>query len=216
MSIDQVRAGLIFFLLLVHGVFAMPWFHEIKASALSRPEAIEELRQWRNLVVSLGIEVEQEEFNERLMAISTVLARPHKQLKATLKPLLKWTGTGQGWGLFVSPDTYPHRLIVEGRNPTTKRYELIYRRLDEEHEWWDSRFRYRRLRGIYDGATSRPGKVYTTFCRWVAKAALEEYPQYDSVRVGFIRTHSVVPGEPRDTREPRRLLRTFKRDEVLP
>jgi hypothetical protein len=214
--IDQVRAGLLFLLLMVHGVFAMPWFHEIKASSLNRPEAIEELRQWRELVVSLGVEMDQDTFNQRLMEISAALAAPQKRLKSSLRPLLKWTGTGQGWGLFVSPDTYPHRLIVEGQNPKTKRFELIYRRLDEEHDWWDARFRYRRLRGIYDGATSRPGKVYTTFSRWVATAAFEEYPQYETVRVGFIRTHSVVPGAERDTRNPRRLLRTFRRDEVSP
>lgn len=214
--IDQVRAGLIFLLLLVHGVFAMPWFHEIKAESLKRPEAIEELKQWRNLTTLLGFETEEDEFNQRLMRTSKLLAAPHKRLKTSLRPLLKWTGTGQGWGLFVSPDTYPHRLIVEGQNRKTKQYELIYKRLDPEHVWWDERFRYRRLRGIYDGATSRPGRVYTTFCRWVATGALEEHEHYETVRVGFIRTHSVVPGRERDTRDPRRLLRTFNRDQVLP
>jgi hypothetical protein len=213
---NQVRAALIFLLLLVHGVFAMPWFAEIKPDALKRPEAIEELGQWRDLVASLGHDLEQDEFNAKVMGVTKVLAAPHKWLKAKLRPALKLTGTGQGWGLFVNPDTYPHRLIVEGQEPKSRKFELIYRRLDPEHVWWDARFRYRRLRGIYDGATSRPGKVYTSFSRWVATEALLDFPQYETIRVGFIRTHSVVPGRERDTRDPRRLLRTFEREEVLP
>jgi len=213
---DQVRAALIFLLLVVHGVFALPWFAEIKPDAVKRPEAVEELSQWRDLIVSMGLEIEQEDFNEKLIAISKTLSAPNKWLKAQLRPGLKLTGTGQGWGLFVSPDTYPHRLLVEGKNVQTRRYELIYLRQDPERTWWDARFRYRRLRGIYDGATSRPGKVYTSFCRWVAAGAFREYPEYKTIRVGFIRTHSVVPGRERDTSNPRRLLRTFERDKVLP
>ena len=67
---DTVRAALIFALLLLHGVFAMPWFHEIRAQSIQRPEAKEELRQWRELVNTMGIELEQDEFNAILMDVS--------------------------------------------------------------------------------------------------------------------------------------------------
>jgi hypothetical protein len=213
---DYVRAGLIFSLLMVQGVFAMPWFHEIRREAITRPEAKQELQQWRDVVATLGYDLPQDEFNAELIHISSMLAAPQLWLKRTLRPIMTATGTGQGWGLFAAPDTYPHRLIVEAKRPSEKHFELIYQRHDPEHDWWDERFRYRRLRGIYDGATSRPGAVYTNFCQWVATAALKEFSEYEVVRVGFIRTHSVVPGAERNTRNPRRLLRTFKRDQVLP
>ena len=189
----------------------------MKFGPIHRPSrGQEELRQWRELVNAFGVEISQDEFNEVLIDVSGKLVAPNKWIKGKLRPVLTATGTGQGWGLFVSPDTYPHRLIVEGRRDGEREFSLIYQRLNPEHNWWDERFRYRRLRGIYDGATSRPNRVYTNFCRWVAESAFTEHPGFEVVRVGFIRTHSVVPGRDRDTRNPRRLLRTFKREDFQP
>lgn len=210
---DTVRATLIFILLLFHGVFAMPWFHEVKPHELQRPEAKQEVRQWREMLNSFGIALEQDEFNDLLIDISSRLVAPNKWVKARLRPIMSATGTGQGWGLFVTPDTYPHRLIVEGRGDGDPAFNLIYQRLNSDFDWWDERFRYRRVRGIYDGATSKPNRAYLNFCRWVAESAFQEHSEYEVIRVGFIRTHSVPPGKERDDREPRRLLRTFKRSD---
>ncbi|MCB9677582.1 MAG: hypothetical protein H6737_20920 [Alphaproteobacteria bacterium] len=209
-----LRAGLISLALVVHGIYALPSPVAVDDADLNSGEGREEVRRWVEMLNGIGIALTAEELGELVKTWSTRGANVHNAMKRPFRTWMRQTGTGQGWGLFASPDTYPHRLeiyVFEGND-----WVPIFRRNDPELRFLDGPLRYRRVRGIYDGSTGRQRVVYWNFSRWVARRALLAHPEASRVRVQMVGTHTTLPWEKPDPTEVVRAKRVFTREALFP
>ena len=208
-----LRAGLITFALLVHSCYALPSPHAIDRADLATPEGKEEIRRWVDLLGSLGIDITPEELSVQTMAWTQWFNAQHSTFRRPFRPWMRYTGTGQAWALFASPDTHPHRLEVYVH--LDKQWVPIYRRNHATLDWNDDFFRYRRVRGVYDGSTARQRVPYWNFSRDVAKRAFLDHPQADRVKIQMVRTHTTMPWAPLEPEETIRVKRVFRREAIL-
>ena len=159
--------------------------------------AIEELERWVGLLADLGIETTRGELVDHILDSGGRLVGLRKAALAPLQPVFRATGTGQGWGLFAYPDSYPDRLVVEGRTADST-WAPLYVALDPDHDFLRPQLTYRRVRGVYDGHSDRPGRPYDNFVHWVAQEAFANAPGLSAVRVRFERSHTLPPTQPQD------------------
>lgn len=186
----------------VYGVAASPLPKTMKRSQFDAPIAVEELDRWVGLLGGVGIVLTRDELAEHTYQVGKVFADLRGVLLGPFKPWFRISGTGQGWGLFTYPDSFPHQLVVEVRE--AGEWRVVYAALDPERDWMRPALAYRRVRGVYDGNTRKPGASYWNFVDFVAARALADHPAASEARVGFMRTHSVRPGEePDPERSPR-------------
>lgn len=209
-----IRAALITLALVVHGIYAAPLPSRVTRADLDSAEGREEVDRWMTFVEGAGIPLTRAQIEETTMAWTGALADLHKALRAPFYDALKLTGTGQAWALFASPDSHPHRLEVYVEEGGV--WRPIYRRNHPGLAWRDATFRFRRVRGLYDGSTGKSRVEYWNFTRWVAREALLDFPNATAVRVQMVRTHTVLPWETPDPRETARQVHTHKRTAILP
>ena len=207
-----IRAGLIAFVLLVHGVLALPVPSNVSDKAFDNAIAREELKSWSALLGDLGYPVEPEELGERVLELGKSLAGTKKAFLKPFRPFLRATGTGQAWGLFTYPNTTPNQLVVSVRGSPDEPWEPLYEALSEEHDWHESHFRYRRVRGVYDDNATRVRASYDNFVHWVAEEAFEDHPEAQQVRVHMVQRVSRAPGEEPDDTKKVRLVRVVTRE----
>lgn len=212
----QVRAGLLAVVIVINGIAALPIPHSIKRSSFEEAVAVEELAAQRVLLAKIGISLTAQEWEDVLFASGSAWVKVYEWTVKPFNPLLRITGTGQSWGLFTYPDTHPHRLIVEVREGADGPWREIYAGLHPEHRWKRELLAYRRVRGVYDSQTSKPGASWKNLTRWLARQAMTEDPEIAAVRVAFRRFHTVAPGKQAQSSSPMlRHARIWKRDEVM-
>jgi hypothetical protein len=136
-----------------------------------------------------------------------------RMLRKPFKPFFDRIHAGQQWGLFAVVTENPDRLVIEVRR--NKEWELLYRRLDGDHDWHDAQLRYRRIRGVWDGVKEEPKGTYKRLTTWIAKTIFAEQPDVDRVRVVLERHHEVLPWKEPRTEIKRRAERYHRRDEVM-
>lgn len=211
-----MRAGVITAVIAVHSMIAAPSPRGVDREDLRTLEGKEEIDRWRELLSSVGVEVTRRELSDEVVYWTHAVNDAHRSLRKPFVPWLRATGTGQGWALFASPDTWPHRLEVYIY--VEDRWVPIYRRNDPapDLDFLDDVFRYRRVRGIYDGSTEKQRVVYWNFSRWIAKKALIAHPDATKVRIQMVRTHTTLPWEAPDPSEKARAQRVFTRAALLP
>lgn len=213
--VPSLRAALLAVVVFVHGVAASPLPPSpSSAKALANPIAVEELNGWVRLLGGLGVETNREQLTELAVESSIVTSELRSAVMKPFRPLLRITGTGQGWGLFTYPNTHPHRLVIEVERDG--KFEVVYRALDPEHAYLEPQLTFRRVRGVYDDNASKVRPSYESFARWVARHAFEDWPDATRVRVKMIRTHVVTPGQTPDPKAETRLVRVVKRGEEGP
>lgn len=216
---EHLRGALLLAVVGVHGFAALPLPHSARKSQYDTPIAQEEIARWQGAFARLGFEVTRGEIVDFAWATAQGSVTLRKTVLRPFSDVLRWTGTGQGWGLFTTPDSFPHQLRVwiqpaaapDAVAPPT--WRLVYAGLDPDAAWRVEQLAYRRVRGVYDGQTTRPGASWDKAARWIAARALEDFPEAARVRVGFVRRHSKLPGEPADTTETTRHLRIHARGE---
>jgi len=192
-----VRAALIALALVVYGVAASPLPKTVKRSHFEQPIAIEELDRWVGILGRIGVATTRAELSGRAYEAGRALADVRGALLGPFKGWFRVSGTGQGWGLFTYPDSYPYQLVIEVR-PAAGDWRPVYAALDPDAAWRRDQLAYRRVRGVYDGNTRKPGASYENFADRIGRLALADFPDAAEARVGFIRTHSTMPGRPRD------------------
>lgn len=195
-----VRALVLAFVLAVHACAAAPIPHAVTKDDLLNPTSREEVARWAVRLSALGYAVTPEALGEQVIAVTGAISAVHRTLLAPARPVFRWTGTGQGWALFVNPDTHPSRLQIRARRGED--WEVLFQRLDPEHAWSADVLSFRRVRGCYDagGYRDRPRGVYRRFAEWVGRRILEQDPTVDLVEVRSLRTHTTVPPDPPDDR----------------
>lgn len=200
---DHLRAAVLALTVLVYGIAASPLPKSVKRSQFDTPIAIEEVDRWVGILGGVGITVTRKELADGSYASGKFFADLRRTLLGPFKGWFRVSGTGQGWGLFTYPDSYPHQLVIEVREKPGP-WRPVYAALDPDADWRRDQLAYRRVRGVYDGNTRKPGVSYDNFVAWVARLALADHPDADEVRVGFIRTHSTMPNV---TPDPERLAK---------
>jgi hypothetical protein len=235
---EHLRGAALLAVVAVQGFAALPLPHSARKSQYDTPIAREEIARWQGALAGMGIRVTRGEIVDVAWASAQGSVTLRKTVLAPFDGPLRWTGTGQGWGLFTTPDAFPHQLRVwiqpvpggttggttcaglhgtEGGPPPSvtpppdPAWRLVYAGLDDTADWRVDQLAYRRVRGVYDGQTTRPGAAWENVARWIADRALEDFPEAARVRVGFVRRHSVVPGETPDPTETTRHLRIHAR-----
>lgn len=206
---DHLRAALIAVVLLVHGIAASPLPRSVKRSQFESAIAKEELDRWVAILGAVGVTLTREELAERSFARGQQLVKLRTFLLGPVRPWLRVSGTGQSWGLFTYPDAWPHQLVVEIRVGSA--WRTVYAGLDDEADWNREMLAYRRVRGVYDGNTYKPTKVYENFARWIGGRALADFPEAEEARVKFIRYHTRAPGQEPDPERTEKLVRVVGR-----
>jgi len=203
----ELRAGLIAGVLAVYGFAALPLPKAVQRSTFETPVAREELGRIITLAAGFGVALEHDRFADDLTRWGNAVGAVRRTALLPVKGWLRITGTGQAWGLFTYPDTWPHQLVVEAL--AGDRWEVLYAGLDPAATWDREVFVYRRVRGVYDGNTTRPGASWENFALWTARRAALAAPEAPQVRVGFVRFHTTPPTGEADPQRERRHLRTF-------
>jgi hypothetical protein len=207
----QLRAVLLAVAFFWYGLAALPSPKKISRGQFEHPVAVEELDRWVDILAGLGLKLERAELIDHLVGTGGAVVSARSRLLAPAQSVFRLTGTGQGWGFFAYPDSYPDRLIVEGRRDSEP-WTLLYRALDSTHAFLSKQLTNRRIRGVYDGHSDRPGKPYDNFAGWVASEAFEADPSLHQVRVRFERTHTLPPTHQPDLETTSRLERVIDRD----
>jgi hypothetical protein len=207
----KIRAAVLAGVLAVHGLAAAPLPSHVSRAELNQPLATAEIERWAGILQNWGVDIEVDELKEKVFVISRRASSLRKNGLAPFRPLLRLTGTGQGWGFFNYPDAFPDRLQVEAR-AQGEEWDLIFQALHPEHDFLSPQLRYRRVRGLYDGNTDRDRGSFDPFVDWVSEHVFAAYPDYDRVRVSFLRTHTLRPGLEPDDMEEIRMKRVRKRE----
>lgn len=215
-SWPAIRAAILALVLVVEGVTALPIPHTVrKRDFAQEPVAVEEIETQRALLARLGIHLSHAEIVDGLYVSGSAWAGLYGRATKPLGPLFRVLGIGQSWGLFTYPDTFPHQLIVEVRKSKTGPWELWYAGLDAEHAWMRDVLTYRRVRGVYDGQTTKPGASWNNITRWLAARACVADADVQYVRVSFRRFHTVRPDQAADpSTEELRHVRLWARAQV--
>ncbi len=208
----HLRAALLAGVIGCHGLAAVPSPSSLSRDQFRHPVAIEELDNWVELFGAAGVATSRKELIDHLVETGGRAVGVRKAVLAPLQPVFRATGTGQGWGLFAFPDSYPDRLIVEGRR-VHEPWEPLYTALHPEQDFLSPQLTHRRVRGVYDGHTDRPGRPYDNFVHWVAREAFAVDAGLTAVRVGFERSHSLPPTAPAAPETTIRLQRVVQREE---
>ncbi|TNE90683.1 MAG: hypothetical protein EP330_07590 [Deltaproteobacteria bacterium] len=190
----EIRAGLIAVVLLSQALAAIPNPPKLADNALTDPLARDELEGWVKTVGYVGWNPTPEELLTFAQDWVERLKSWRKAAIAPFQPVLQFTGTGQGWGLFAFPDQRPYRFEIAVLEPTSG-WEAIYVDLDPEADYRSELFVNRRVRAIYNPGKA-PAPAFQPFTKWLGKQILDEYPDAVAVRFAFRRSEKLVPGEP--------------------
>lgn len=144
---------------------------------------------------------------ERRLSPGTVKAvdaidRVRVKLLRPFRRVAEVTRVRQRWKLFAGASRKRYRMRIEARTGPTAEWELVYRVLDDEHDFMADAIEYRRTRGAWNPHSSRgPRGGYTSFARWISWRVLDAYPAYTEVRVQHERIYIEPRGGYRETGE---------------
>ncbi|MCA9493965.1 MAG: hypothetical protein KC621_28755 [Myxococcales bacterium] len=199
---SRLRAVVLAIVIAVHGLAAAPIPHVVTQNDLRNPVSAEEVRRWAERLTALGLERTPEQLGEEVIWWTERIGGAHHAALAPFRSFFRFTGTNQGWALFANPDTHPIRLQIRVRREGRGDWEILFQRLDPEHDWAADLLAYRRVRGVYDagGYRSRPRGNYRRFAKWIAHRVLDGDPTVQAVEIRSLRTHTTTPAQQPDPR----------------
>ena len=206
------RAAWIALALAVHGLAAAPLPTRMKPHEMRSPDSLQEAQRWADTINKIGLNVSAEGLLDFSYNAGEIATSTRKTLMKPFQPLLRLTGTGQGWGLFTHPDRFPDHLEIYAK--TEDSWELIYQAFDSEHDFLAEQIAYRRIRGLWDGSANKPKPSYNNFVDWVAREAFASNSAITDIRVQFRRHRTVTPSESPSELNKVRHRRTRARDDL--
>ena len=99
------------------------------------------------------------------------------------RPLGELLRLRQRWKLFPSASRDQLRMWVEGHDPATDAWSILYRPHDDEHDLMADRVEYRRLRAAWNPGSRNTRWSYSPFVEWLAAEIFAADPSIDRVRV---------------------------------
>ncbi|MBX2802991.1 MAG: hypothetical protein KTR31_35235 [Myxococcales bacterium] len=211
----QLRAVLLLIVVVANLVYAIP-YPRIDEEDLEDPSWFqEEFQRWSTTLGQVGVAMPADVLQERVRSVGYGFKQLVMTLRLPFKPYFSAIRGSQQWGLFASVTQQPDTLVIEVRGDGDTWQEL-YRRLHPEHRWRDDVFKYRRLRGVWDGVRDEPKGTYKRFSVWVAKEVFRELPDVKRVRLYLDRRRARPPGSDEVFEAERRALRHHKRENHAP
>jgi hypothetical protein len=210
-----IRAALLCFFVLGNLVQALPF--PTKAIDADERDAWrrKDVDLWFGWLAGAGlIPKNRDAFQTRVVDGYDVLASVGAVVQAPTRPVFHMLRSTQQWGLFAVVGETPQRLVIDIE--VDGEWKRLAARLDPEHTWHDDAFKYRRVRGTWDGVKpNKPAPLYEAFSRWAARDAFRDHPEATRVRV--LRAQFVVAA-PWETPDPTITVldeRPFTRKETL-
>ena len=190
----QIRAAVLAVVIAAHAILAAPLPQVVTPHMLRDDANREEFERWMEWLHRLGDPISEATARQLLFDITGVIGRAHASVRRPIQTVIGWshTGTGQGWALFVNPDTWPNRLEIDGRVGDT--WEALYRRFDPQRDLLDGQLTYRRVRAVYDNPTTTPRPSARELARWIAGRVLLARTDVEQVKVRVVRCHTPIPG----------------------
>ena len=209
-----IRALLIGILLMGQWIDALP-LPVLREQDLKYPIAQNEITRWTAMLNSLGADLTEEEAVAGALKVGEAAIQFRKISMAPIRPIKRWTGTGQSWGLFAYPDPFAGRLVIRAR-PEEGDWQTLFSAPGSRLDPYHSKMRYRRVRGIYDdnGDRPTPGKLYNRFCDWVAWELFQENPDLVTVEIRLDMVRIIPPGGEEPPPDKRRHVRTRQREDL--
>lgn len=151
-----------------------------------------ELQGWRSALGSAGWEMDQDTFEDLLYGAASRMMGVRDAVIAPMKPYFIYCGTWQSWRMFVAPHTSPARLAVEVERGGA--WETVFQERSDEHTWRRYLFEQDRMRSVifrYSWPNFRTS--WQELARWIGRAAAEDFPDAERVRVRFYKAASASP-----------------------
>lgn len=209
---DHARGAALAVALLGHAIYAVPFTERITSADLENPGRQRSLQAWADTINGLGIAISDEELEQHVVDVTRFVNETHQTLKTPYKPVFQLTNTNQQWGLFASATTRPETIVVDVKRAGSDEWETLLRRLDPCCTWREDQFRYRRIRGLWDGLKKSPRPGFRYLVRWIGRRAFEDFDDVEHVRVYMDRGRSTYPWRPpkpeRETRHMWQVSRT--------
>lgn len=155
-----------------------------------------ELQGWRELLASVGWEMDQKTFEDGLYDLASRTMAVREAVIAPMKPYLMYCGAWQSWRMFVAPHMNPARLQVAVGD--AEGWHVVFEERSDEYTWRRYMFEQDRMRSAifrYSWPNYRSG--YHDLAEWIARQAAVDFPDATRVRVRF---HKV------ETRSPQAVL----------
>lgn len=188
-----LRAAVITLVVFFSVLAAVPTPGNFRHETLKQPVVREQLLQWLRILNFLGSSVTEEELGDGYVKFAQGLNKVRGTLLKPYNVLSRITGTQQGWALFATPDTRPARLVVRAR--IGKRFRVLYRSGDAEHDHDAAFVEYRRVRALYNPGRSGPPPTYAGFAERLSDRVFEAFPEAREVTVSLEYNVITLPGE---------------------
>lgn len=120
-----------------------------------------------------------------MVAAVDQLDEVRRELLRPFRKIGELAGLRQRWKLFSGASRNRFRMHIEARrDPSSADWELLYRPLDDEHDFMHEQLEYRRVRGAWNPSTSYgPRGGYGPFATWIANRVFALDPGYVEVRI---------------------------------
>ncbi len=193
-----LRAAAISVVLAFNLLAALPKPGRLDASLLARPEAQLELTRWASLFASVGLPMDEDTLGALTIQVSNRWLAARRWALAPYQPILDVTQTQQGWSLFAYPDRSPTRFEIAWR-PDQGEWRVIYLTGHPTQAWTAGRFRYRRVRAMYNPGAKMPPPLVGLTRALTAEWGQAE-PSATELRFRLLQKFTDLPGE-----RPRRI-----------
>ena len=128
--------------------------------------------------------------------------RARNKLLVPFRPIGDAARIRQRWKLFAGASRKRYRMRIDARTGPTAEWQLVYRVLDDDHDFMAGSIEYRRVRGAWNPhSTHGPRGGYGSFVTWVGHRVLAAYPAFTEVRVQHERIYIGPHGGYRATGE---------------
>lgn len=188
-----LRAAVIALVVSFGVLAAIPTPGNFTHETLKQPVVREQLLQWLRILNFLGSSVTEAELGDGYVAFAQGLQKVRGTLLKPYNTVSRISGTQQGWALFATPDTRPARLVVRAR--LGKRFRLLYRSGDAEHDYDADFLEYRRVRALYNPSRSGPPATYAGFAERLSERIFDAFPDARTVTVSLEYNRITLPGE---------------------
>src|SRR3954469_11187520 len=110
--VAQLRAAIIAYFVFFNALAALATLGAPSAERLERPFEQAELRRWRNMLASLGVELSQQRLTQLYLSLASGAQEAHRLALEPIAVFASLTQTAQGWRLFGTPDEQRSALRV--------------------------------------------------------------------------------------------------------
>ena len=193
----QLRAVLIALHVLAITLQALPApGSRMSRSTWADPTVQGEFEAWTGRLNGLGVEITQEELEDRLWVFATGFMELREQVLAPFLPYYRYAGTSQSWRMFVAPHRYPALMYIELDHGSG--YEPIYITRSEQYTWRRHQFDHDRMRAlVFRLSWPNYKNTYRRVVEWIARESAQDFPEARSVRVRFFKYKTRTPQQVR-------------------